>query len=292
MSNTATTITHHRARWAAIGAAVAVSVGAGGLGIANAAVDSGPKPVYQAITPCRLADTRPAPDNVGDKAGPLSAGENWVLDGWGDHGECTGVLPADTTALELNVTAIGATQPTFLTLYPAGAALPTASNLNPAPAQPPTPNAVTAPLAADGTFAVYNGFGFVDVVIDVVGYYVDHNHDDRYYTEAETDAALGALAPGLPDAMAFIDASGTIATGGTNVDSVVWDAALGRYEISFTDLDFYFGHDIAVVTPADINRVVSYGSIGGERLLVYMRDTAGAIAQGDFSFVVWDGVDA
>ncbi|MEP7114685.1 MAG: hypothetical protein ABI862_15570 [Ilumatobacteraceae bacterium] len=53
-----------RSRWAGIGAAVAVSLGAGGIGFiahaANSATSS-----FVSITPCRLFDTRPAPANVG-----------------------------------------------------------------------------------------------------------------------------------------------------------------------------------------------------------------------------------
>ncbi len=67
-------------------------------------------------------------------------------------------------------------------------------HLNPAPGQPPTPNAVEVDVNSLGQFNVFNGFGTVDVIIDVVGYYEDHNHDDRYYTEAEVDAALAAKA--------------------------------------------------------------------------------------------------
>jgi hypothetical protein len=44
---------------------------------------------------------------------------------------------------------------------------------------------VEVDVNALGQFDVYNGFGNVDVIVDVVGYYEDHNHDDRYYTEAE-----------------------------------------------------------------------------------------------------------
>ena len=60
----------------------------------------------------------------------------------GAAGECD--VPATATGLVLNVTAVGATLPTFLTVYPAGAERPNASSLNPSPGQPPVPNAVTS----------------------------------------------------------------------------------------------------------------------------------------------------
>ncbi len=48
-----------RTRWAAIGAAVAVTLGAGALATVDAARSSGERTSYFPITPCRLADTRP-----------------------------------------------------------------------------------------------------------------------------------------------------------------------------------------------------------------------------------------
>ncbi len=182
-----------RARWAAIGAAVAVCLGAGGFGLVQATIDSGERPVLININPCRITDTRD-PDNVGPRSTPVGAGETYTISAHGSNGNCT--LPATATALSLNVTAVGATEQTNVRVFPAGGALPTASNLNPSPGSPPVPNAVTVGLSADGEFNVFNFNGQVDLVIDVGGYYEDHNHDDRYYTKdqtytrAEVDAAI------------------------------------------------------------------------------------------------------
>ncbi|HWL45802.1 MAG TPA: hypothetical protein VNQ73_22865 [Ilumatobacter sp.] len=119
--------------------------------------------------------------------------------GRGEAGNCS--LPSAATALTLNVTAVDATDATYLALYPAGADAPDASHLNPRPGAAPTPNAVTVALGADGRFSVYNRFGAVDVIVDVVGYYTDsaHDHDTRYYTRAEADAAIAAAIAGLPE---------------------------------------------------------------------------------------------
>jgi len=183
--------TPSRSRWAAIGAAIAITLGAGGIGVTQALTESGEKAIYSPIEPCRLVDTRPPPDRVGPRVVPLGADETYTLSGWDDVGGCA--LPSDTTALSLNVTAVNATQPTFITLYPADApARPLASNLNPVPGAPPTPNAVTVGLDATGGFDIYNKQGSVDIIIDVVGVYEDHNHDDRYYTKAEVDAMTSA----------------------------------------------------------------------------------------------------
>jgi hypothetical protein len=172
-----------RTRWAAIGAAVAVSLGAGGVGLIHATSPSGAA-AFVPITPCRLMDTRPA-FQVGSRGTPLGPGETYSVAGTGTVGQCT--IPAGATGLQLNVTAVNASLLTYLTLWPAGQTRPTASSLNPAPGQPPTPNAVTASLGG-GQFSIYNLQGTVDVIADVVGYYTNHNHDDRYYTKAQLDA--------------------------------------------------------------------------------------------------------
>ena len=177
---------HIRTRWAAVGAAVAITLGAGGIGITHATTSSGEKAIYKPINPCRLADLRPAPNTVGPRTSGLGPDEVYTLDGWGAVGDCT--LPTGTTGLALNVTAVGPTAATFLRLWPAGETQPTTSNLNPTPGQPPTPNAVNVGLSATGEFSVFNRFGTVAVIIDVVGVYDDHNHDDRYYSKAEIDA--------------------------------------------------------------------------------------------------------
>jgi hypothetical protein len=160
--------------------------------LVHAETSSGEKPIYKPINPCRLADTRPAPDTVGTRTSPLGPEEPYTLMGWGTVGNCT--LPNGTAGLALNVTAVDPSQPTYLTLYPTGASLPTTSNLNPWPGQPPTPNAVNVDLNGSGQFDVYNKYGNVHVIVDVVGYYDDHNHDDIYYRQGDVDTKLATKA--------------------------------------------------------------------------------------------------
>lgn len=119
------------------------------------------------VAPCRLADTRPVPDRVGT-AGSFAADDTKVFVAHGVNGKCT--LPADAVGLSLNVTAVGASAPTFITVWGEGVR-PTASSLNPSPGQPPVPNAVVTPLSGSGSFRVYNLAGRVDVIVDVNGYY-------------------------------------------------------------------------------------------------------------------------
>lgn len=180
-----------RIRWSAIGAAVAVCLGAGGIGFVNASlVPADDGSVYVAITPCRLVDTR-LDFQVGGRGSPLGADETYGISGRGSVGNCT--IPSEALALALNVTATDATQATFIAVWESGSPRPNASSLNPAPNQPPAPNAVTTRLGADGMFNLFNKAGTVNLFADVVGYYTDHDHDDRYYTQDEVDSALGAL---------------------------------------------------------------------------------------------------
>ncbi len=169
--------------WAALGAAVTITAGVtSGLGFAQADSYGDPRPVVVPITPCRVLDTRPA-TQIGPIGAPLGPSGTVDVAGRGTTGECT--IPAGAIGLSLNVTAVGATEQTNLRLYPTGAPMPEASSLNPAPDAPPAPNAVLTDLSADGRFTVRNFQGSVHVVIDINGYLVDHDHDERYANESE-----------------------------------------------------------------------------------------------------------
>ncbi len=173
-----------RTRWAAVGAAVAITIGGagiGGLNIASADVSSGDRPVFISINPCRLVDTRPGDLTVGPRSTPIGAGETVTVTAHGSNGECTGpsAIPTDALSLSLNVTAVGPTSNTFLTFWGDGAN-PGTSNLNPRAGGAPTPNSVNTPLSTAGNFNIFNNRGEVNVIVDVNGYYADHNHDDRY----------------------------------------------------------------------------------------------------------------
>ncbi len=186
--------TRLRARWAAIGAAVAVTLGAGTIATVNATQTSGERLTYVPTEPCRLIDTRPEPEfNTGPRNTPLGPADTFTVTARGAQGQCSASqLPADAAALALNITAVAPTQISFLTVWATGTR-PDASSLNPTVGQPPAPNAVTTELSPTGTFNLYNNAGDVHVIVDVVGNFVDHNHDDRYYTKAELDARLDAL---------------------------------------------------------------------------------------------------
>jgi hypothetical protein len=173
-----------RTKWAAVGAAVAVTLGAGGVSLTQAAISDGEKPVYIALdAPCRIVDTR-SDSNVGPKNTVLAAGEAnaYEIQVTGANGNCTGALaiPADASAVALNVTAIARTAPitgrSYFTVYPADAPRPVTSNLNFLADQPPVPNKVDVGLSDDGRIRIFNNEGTADVAVDVFGYYIDHVH--------------------------------------------------------------------------------------------------------------------
>src|SRR3954452_13212407 len=163
---------NHRARWSAIGAAVAVSIGAGGL-ITFASAAGGSASSFTAITPCRLLDTRqdgPPTGATPARSTPLGAHESLTITARGDFGKCVG-LSGTATGAVLNVTTVNASASSFLTVWPADKDRPLASNLNWVGGQAATPNQVTTGLDSSGRLSLFNSSGTVDVIVDVVGLY-------------------------------------------------------------------------------------------------------------------------
>lgn len=203
-------------RWAP--AAAGITIAAAGLLPAEAGVETGERPVFVPITPCRLVDTRPAPETVGPRAMPLRANESYAVQVRGANGNCT--IPADAVGVVMNVAAIEPSAGSFLTVYPSDAVQPLAANLNWIAGQPPVSNAATADLSVDGRVSFYNLAGTVHIAADIVGYFVDHGHDDRYYTKTQTDAAVSAALA------AAVDPSELAAAVATAVDPDELAAAL------------------------------------------------------------------
>jgi hypothetical protein len=182
-----------RSRWAAIGAAVAVTFGAGGLVAVNAAggVDS----TTVLTDPVRVLDSRD-PTNVG-LAGPFASQVSQKLQITGSIPTTTGtktVVPAGATGVLLNVTTVFSTANGFISIRPGDATgLPTTSSLNFNAGQV-VPNAVLVALATSGANAgkidiTYDAYGAsgptTDILIDVVGY---TNNSTLAALQAEIDA--------------------------------------------------------------------------------------------------------
>jgi Fibronectin type III domain len=113
---------------------------------------------YQALVPARILDTRGG-------AGPLGAGATLNVQVLGQGG----VPASGVSAVILNVTVTDTTAPSFLIVWPAGLPQPLASNLNWTPGKT-VPNLVEVAVGAGGQISLYNGFGTVDLVLDMEGY--------------------------------------------------------------------------------------------------------------------------
>jgi hypothetical protein len=209
-----------RTRWAALGAAVAVSIGAGGIWHAEAASGDGVDgSVLTAITPQRLLDTR--------GASPVGA-----LDGSGAplRLQVTGdAVPSGASAVVMNVTAVQARASAvggFVTVYPCDVPRPNTSNLNFVDGQT-VPNQVTVALAADGTVC-FHVYGRAHLLADVTGYV-----DDGRLRAIESElSALRTLEATLPDTSAEVDLSAYYTAENT-------DAAIARAvaDLAIADID-------------------------------------------------------
>ena len=156
----------------AISIAIGLTATVGGVATLRAtSADEGT--VFVPVTPCRLMDTR-AGGPIGPRSTPIGPEETYSPMVWGDNGQCSGI-PGTARAAEFNVTFVDPTAESFATFFPADAPRPNTSNLNWTPGQAPAPNAITVKLSADGRVSIYNFAGSVDLLVDLVGYYVPGN---------------------------------------------------------------------------------------------------------------------
>jgi hypothetical protein len=129
----------------------------------------GPSSTFTTTGPCRAFDTRTGGGNCPGAAAvtkaPISGGKFIKV-------RVTGVagVPANATAVVVNLTAVGATTPTYVTAYPDGRARPTVSNLNVNNAGP-VPNLAIVPVGAGGYIDLYNASGRVNLLGDISGYF-------------------------------------------------------------------------------------------------------------------------
>ncbi|MHB1511227.1 MAG: protease pro-enzyme activation domain-containing protein [Acidimicrobiales bacterium] len=115
--------------------------------------------LYNAVSPYRAAGTLQAGATIAaNTSHPVTV-----------TGGSTGV-PANASAVVVNLTEADATAPSFLTAYGAGALLPTVSNLNFSTGEVRA-NRATVPVGTSGQIEVYNHTGSVAVDVDIDGYY-------------------------------------------------------------------------------------------------------------------------
>lgn len=277
-----------RSRWAAIGAAVAVTIGAGGfVGLVNAAA-SAPSDVV-AITPVRVLDTRDGVD-VG-LAGPFVSPVGQDLQITGSIPTTAGpqvVVPAGATAVLLNVTAVSPQANGFISVRPADApGAPATSSLNFAAGET-VPNAVTVAVPTAGADLgkieiTYDALGTAgprtDVLIDVVGY---------------TLAAPPGVAPANPPLIAVVEQSGALVRGSAGTTSqLLAGVPDGRYAVVF-DRDISqcvyqatVGRPgVNVGPPIGFAMVANWADNPTNGVIVFVKDQTGAGANRAFHLTV------
>ena len=113
---------------------------------------------YVPTTPVRILDTRTTT--------PVPATGSITLQVAGVFG-----VPADASAVSLNVTVTDTQSGGFITVWPNGGTRPVVSNLNFAPGET-RPNLVTVKVGTNGSVSLYNSSPApVDLVVDLGGYY-------------------------------------------------------------------------------------------------------------------------
>lgn len=123
---------------------------------------SSPSSEFVPLSPSRFMDTR---NGTGTARAPFVADETRSLQVGG-----VGQVPADASAVVVNVTATNATSGGFVTVWPDGSAWPTASALNLRQNQTMA-NLVMVGLSPAGRIQLYNSSDSVNLIVDVLGYY-------------------------------------------------------------------------------------------------------------------------
>lgn len=138
---------------------------------------------YVAVQPERVTDTR----NGLARTGAIEAGETWQLEIVGTAG-----VPADATAVALNVAATQAEGRGFVTVFPCGQPRPTASSLNFVQDRT-VPNLVVSGVGSGGRICVYSNVR-THLVLDLNGWFAPAGSQLAPLTPTrllDTRAALG-----------------------------------------------------------------------------------------------------
>ncbi|MGC6398930.1 MAG: hypothetical protein ACON40_11205 [Ilumatobacteraceae bacterium] len=191
-----------RSRWAAIGAAVAVTLGGGGLIGVSAA--SGDASSLKTVTPTRIMDTRQRTDGrvSGETVALQVTGEITTYTSSGTAAAT--VVPAGANAVSMNLTVTGGERNQgygFVTAFPCTAvtdSVPNASTLNFVEGVD-VANSTVVPLGATGMICL-NVYGSAHVIIDANGYYETAASGAGAvdaYTKSESDSKYFTKLDGL-----------------------------------------------------------------------------------------------
>ena len=185
-----------RTRWAAIGAAVAVTLGGGGLFVANAA-DSTSDSLFHPVTPVRVMDTRVGGTAVVNTTVKLDL--EGTIATYNADGSTTNteVVPDSATSVAINLTVTGGLKNGdygFVTAFPCTAVTdtpPTASSLN-FENRVDIANALNVTTSSSGEVC-FNVYGTAHLIVDVAGYYDDSRIDAIETDISANDSRIDAI---------------------------------------------------------------------------------------------------
>jgi hypothetical protein len=166
---------------------------------------------YFPLTPVRLFDTRSSRTPLGVKTVAIAG---------------VAGVPADATAVVLNVTAVDGTAASYLTVYPDGVGRPGTSNLNWTARQAATPNQVTVEVGRDGRVDFYNAHGTVDVIADLEGYFAGGTLPPTTTTRTTT----------TPPRSTTSTSSATVTTPGPTTTTTIGATAVTTTNVTGTDV--------------------------------------------------------
>lgn len=173
-----------RTRYAVVGAVAAIGLGAGGFALYASADSSGPNDlVLKPTATCRLFATNPGAGHIGARRTPIGAAPfRFTV-----AGKCG--VPAAAQAVDVTVTVISATSTASrLTVWPSDAARPALASITSTSPKAVVP--LTVKLSAAGALSFHASRGRAHIAVDVTGFWVPHDHDERYYTRGQLDGLL------------------------------------------------------------------------------------------------------
>lgn len=210
-----------------------------------------------------------------------------------------GAIPADVTAVAVNVTVTEPTAGGFITVFPAGVDRPLASTLNFVPGQT-VPNLAIIPVGANGAIDFHNGSsGTVQLIADVTAYYSKQPDSHGYEATTPNRVLDSRLGNGTPTGKAgALSANGTwsqklagltLPADATSVmlNVTVTNPAAGGYLTVFpaggakplaSNLNYVAGQTVAnaVLVPVGADGAVSYYSTSRTDVIVDVVGYAGA----------------
>lgn len=194
--------------------------------------------LFSPAAPGRIIDSRPSGTNPSTPANPttpLAAGEYRQVQIRGARTLVgnTEVVPnsGNVVGVLLNVTAVGPTARTFLSVVPAATpgVAPATSNINLGSGQTKA-NLVLVPVSGDGKVFVYNHAGNTQVLVDVMGYMINGEPETTrrgrvipltspFRTFDTRESAFGGvpLGPGQAEDWSFANFASSVTVAGVSV---------------------------------------------------------------------------